>query len=186
MSETATGAGVVDLTDGPKYVRLLPRHGIHLFWVAGDGPRFVEAFRRTWRQVPLWARRVLLRHWRKVNAGLGDLAGHMHLPHIALVDFKSDFARGNSGNAVAQTNGTATGFAFLSSRADAMPLAALEALIAHELAHAVLFIIEPEEHKAGYRYDELGISWAEYDADELAADWGFDIDAKNRALSSAK
>jgi hypothetical protein len=185
MAEQATSVDVPELTDGPEYLPILPRHGIHLFCVAGNGPRFVDAFRRTWRQVPLWARRVLLKHWRKVNAGLGDLAGHMRFPDIELVDFKSNFARGNSGNAVAQTNAAATCFAFLAGCVDAMPLAALDALIAHELAHAVLFIIEPDEHKAGYRYDKFGISWAECDADNLAEGWGFDVDAKRQALAKA-
>lgn len=47
-----------------QQVPLLPRHGIHLLSMDGDGRRFARLFRRAWVRLPCSSRRRLLERWR--------------------------------------------------------------------------------------------------------------------------
>lgn len=170
-----------ELADGPKYLPILSRHDVYLFWLAGEGRRFAGLFRRAWGRLPLWARRKLLKRWRERRSELQVLGVEAHWPHIELIANKSNFSRGNSGNAVAQTSPSAASFAFDAATMDALPDTAVEAVVGHELAHAIYFIGSRQEHLADAPYDEWGFSQAEYDADELAEGWGFDIELLNTA-----
>jgi hypothetical protein len=170
---------------GPSYIPILPRHGVYLFCVAGDGRRFARLFGQTWRKLPLWARRRLLKHWRAARRErYGDAPLVAPWPLVELVEFKSDFFRGNSEAACAQYNHRMCSFAFLAETMDRFPDDAVECVIAHELAHAVHCIEDADYHldPANTEYDAWGYSQSEYFADETAEDWGFDIEARDRAV----
>src|SRR4051812_30768177 len=47
-----------------QFRRLLPRHHIYLFAPKGGGERFARLFVETWRRLPLYARRRILKHWK--------------------------------------------------------------------------------------------------------------------------
>ncbi len=181
LPTVATGA-LPELPSGPKYLSIVSRHDIHLFWLAGDGRRFARLFGQAWGRLPLWARRKLLKHWRQTRP---EHAPELPWPHIELIAGKSDFSRGNSDDAIAQTQASAANFAFDAVAMDTLPDVAVEAVIAHELAHAIYIINCRDEHMADAPYDEWGFSRAEYDADELAEYWGFDMEALQNSLSIA-
>lgn len=125
-------------------IPILPRSGLYLFAVDGKGKRFASIFANTWRKLPLGVRRRLLKHWRAVKVPAGR-----PWPHIELIAGKSDFRRGNSGNARGQTGALGHTFAFKSTKIDKMAPHEVEWAIAHELAHAYLYAVEPEKHIAG-------------------------------------
>lgn len=162
---------------GPRYIPIVARNDVYLFWLAGDGRRFARLFQQVWRRLPLGVRRELLRHWRTSRPYPRNSQNGPHWPHIELVAGKSDFSRGNSRDAMAQTCSSASSFAFDARSMDAISDAAVEVVIAHELAHAIYFIDCRQEHMANAPYDDWGFSQAEYDADELAESWGFDAQA---------
>ena len=58
---------------GGRLLPLLPRHGIYLTVLDGDGPRFARMFRATWKRLPLKVRRRLLGHWRYHGLSIGEL-----------------------------------------------------------------------------------------------------------------
>jgi len=158
---------------------------VYLFCVAGDGRRFARLFRQTWQKLPLSARRRLLKHWREARRlRYGDAPLTAPWPSIELLAYKSDFSRGNSPDAVAQYSHRLCGFYFLAGTMDALPEDAVEAVIAHELAHAVLCIEDVYHHldPANVDYDSMGFSCSEYEADEMAGDWGFDVEGRDLAI----
>ncbi len=85
---------------GPSYIPILPRHGVYLFCVAGDGRRFARLFGQTWRKMPFWARRRLLKHWRAARReryGDGHEAERGGNPReVAKTQRKTDDSRGES------------------------------------------------------------------------------------------
>ena len=169
---------------GPSYIPILPRHGVFLFRVAGDGQRFAALFRQAWRKLPLWTRRRLLKHWRHARCHqYGSEPLTSPWPLIELVERKSDFDRGNSEDACAQYNHRMCSFAFLAQAMDRFSDASVECAVAHELAHAVLCITDAASHldPVNVRYDAWGFSQSEWDADELAEAWGFDVQARDEA-----
>lgn len=170
---------------GPRYIPILPRHGTYLFCVAGDGDRFARLFQQTWKKLPLSDRRKILKYWREsYYRFFGDQATPAPWPLVELVPQKSDFSRGNSADALAQYSHFRCSFAFEADVMDALPDDAVEATIAHELAHAVLCIEDAETHlhPDNTAYSFLGFSMSECDADETAEFWGFDMEAQNAAL----
>jgi hypothetical protein len=49
----------------PSRLPILPRSGLYLeAYGHGDDERFARLFAETWKQIPLWASRAMLRHWR--------------------------------------------------------------------------------------------------------------------------
>jgi hypothetical protein len=49
---------------GEPWFPLLPRHDIYLFAPNCGGEQFSSLFGETWKRLPLFARRRILRHWR--------------------------------------------------------------------------------------------------------------------------
>jgi hypothetical protein len=171
--------------DGPRYIPILPRHGTYLFCLAGDGERFAKLFRQTWRKLPLSDRRKILKYWRETYYRFfGDQVTPSPWPLVEMVPQKSNFSRGNSADAMAQYSHFHCSFAFEADAMDALPDHAVEATIAHELAHAVLCIEDATYHldPANTEYDAWGFSQSEYFADKMAEDWGFDMEAQQAAL----
>ena len=162
----------------PAYMPLLPRHKVYLFRVDGDGRRFVDNFRRTWSAIPLGDRRKLLRNWRSLPSRVvfnGKLTGY---PYVELIPHKSDYSRGNSGDAIAQYCHFGCSFSFCSMYMDLLPVHAVQSLIAHELGHAICHIEDAESHYP----EQLETSWPEENADEVATCWGFDMDQTYQAI----
>jgi len=163
-------------------IPILSRHGVYLFCVHGDGRRFARLFRQAWSKLPLSVRRKLLKYWRvRFRELYGDVLHLCPWPPIELVPDKSDFYRGNSTDALAQYSHWRCGFSFHSAWMDALPDHAVECVVAHELAHAVCYIDNPDRHRAGAPYNNRGYSRSEHEADALAKSWGFDVAAKKRA-----
>jgi len=164
---------MTNTTEHSDYIPIIRRNGLFLYWIDGDGPRFARLFAETWRQLPLWARRRILRYWRETHPRTSNdtlVEVEPPWPHIELLADKSDFHwRGNSKDAMAQTVKGKL-FAFKSSVMDTMPDAEVLFTIAHELAHAFYFAGDDiEEHFSDPE-------WADIEADELADLWGFDRD----------
>ena len=163
-------------------VPLLPRHKIRLFCVDGDGERFAGLFRQTWRKLSLTARRALLKHWRGLAAYSAEMpaleALDLHFPLVVLAADKSRFVSPGSGHCIAYYGRVPPCLAFHALWMDSLPDFAVEYTIAHELAHAFLTSDGSESHS-------LLVSphtGTEAEADELAMEWGFDMDAKNDAF----
>lgn len=165
---------------GPVWIPILPRHDVAVFCLAGNGHRFAELFRQTWKQMPLSPRRMLLKMWRQRRPTGCDLPW----PPIEMLAGKSDFSRGNSSAAIAQYTTWMLGFAFDSRYMDRLSDESVKSVIAHELAHAVLITQDAEGHLSEAAYDESGFSQAEYDADELAGFWGFDEEVRTAEIAA--
>ena len=162
---------MTNTTEHSDYIPIIRRNGLFLYWIDGDGPRFARLFAETWRQLPLWARRKLLKYWREFIAkAVIDCKWEWHWPVIELVADTSDFHRGNSGDAIGQTRLAGTHFGFKAGGMDTLPDAEVKFTIALELAHALCFA---GDDAGEYVSDS---DWVEIDADELAEEWGFDRD----------
>jgi hypothetical protein len=139
----------------PYFISLLPRHKLNLFCVNGDGHRFANLFRKTWECIPVGCRRLLLKDWKSTSRG----------PLFELISEKSDFKRGNSGDAIANYCPGFRSFAFSSNDMDALSDKSVIFVIAHELAHAVLGIKDPSmvtgKHKAEVAADRLANNWTD-------------------------
>jgi hypothetical protein len=155
---------------------LLPRHRSVLVYDGkhADGERFGRLFRQTWARLPLKIRRRLLKHWRSVtpkivqnraNPMLSDLLQRIVWPSVELADWKSDLFRGNSRAAWGQCQMRGTRFNFWSIGVNHLLDEGVCFLIAHELAHASMGVMDPEHSTSPSR---------EEDADDVARCWGFD------------
>jgi hypothetical protein len=168
-------------------VLLLPRHRVYLEVSAGDGPRFAKLFRTTWKRLPLWSRRLLLKYW---TWGV-PCFGVLFRPRIELTDSPilnqqvvgATLLRGNE-------------IKFRARHVDRMPDAVVQVLIAHELVHVVL-IADGIDSAQGYpssgrvifkaRRDNEGRSRfeIEQEVDDFVAELGFDPDSVQKwALST--
>jgi hypothetical protein len=141
----------------------------------GDGSRFARLFRATWRRIPLWARRRILRYWRE------DFSGPIAVsPEITLA--KSWKGRGRRDFAVTTCHGHR--LVFHSRSVAAMPEDVAGDLIAHELAYVlqsvrgIRFVKETRRGGAYFAYPDGscfgGRMEIEVDADETMDRWGFD------------
>jgi hypothetical protein len=152
------------------YFRLLRRYGLSLFAPHGEGQRFARLFRETWAQIPLWARRAILRHWRV-----------MGFTRVELVNDWSgrQGAKGyRAGRPVRRGKGLRGDKACCTWRGHklrfwcpivrAYPDDLVRDLIAHELAHVVQNAFELEF------YDNYE---TEQSADEFVEAWGFSVTA---------
>ncbi|MEI7837617.1 MAG: hypothetical protein WCK05_14555 [Planctomycetota bacterium] len=158
---------------GPAHIPLLPRHGIRLFVVDGDGPRFANLFRETWQRLPLWARCRLLRYWRTPFCK-GQPRGMY--PAFELISGKSDFFwRGDSGNAWGQCGMRGYSLAFAADHLAEAGETETRYTVAHELAHVYMFAIKDPSH-AG---DDATAEWAHDLVDEQLTEWGYDLDTRS-------
>ena len=154
---------------------LLPAHGVTCTVFYGNGAAFADVFRSTFARLPLYARRRILKHWRK-TAEAQRIAVH-NPPHIEFVKaglcsplWRDSTGRERKRPAVAAV--TRRGFAmhFGAELFDAMPPNVAADVIAHELAHVY-------EFARGVDDEPLD---AELAADALMDEWGFDADSIDR------
>lgn len=161
----------------------MERHGLSLFCVDGDGERFAELFRQTWKQIPLGVRRGLLKRWREMRRDEVE-DGHMQkfgsrIPRFELIADKSDFARGNSGCAMGSFNGTFVAeFSFNSRYTEVLSDQSVKVVIAHELGHAACEHWDSDHcSPEKVKYNALGYSESEEDVHFVLSCWGFDEEA---------
>ncbi len=93
-------------------------------------------------------------------------------PRVAVLDWYSDWYRGDSGCALAQCANRGRELTFRAAWVNHIPDACVRALVAHELTHVYEIIRE---------HDNFTVeSWA----DETAESWGFDIEAYHEFADS--
>lgn len=159
--------GRIVIPDGPScFVPLLPRHGIDLFFLDGDGPRFARIFRQVWKKLPQKDKDLLLKDWQEAKQ---DSSPWLRFPLFELITDKADFYDGDSLLTFAQYNPGRRSFSFRSQTVDFLPEKQVKFVIAHELAHAVLGIMDPKHSDSA----EAGIDEKELSADAMAEYWGF-------------
>jgi hypothetical protein len=160
---------------------LLTRHGIYLWVLAGDGPRFARNFRETWGRIPLGPRRELLAYW-KDNEGIA--LGCTLPPTIELLP-RACLGRRTFG--ICKRRGHLLQFA--AEHFDRMPDDVVQDVIAHELAHAYQdargIHLERSYRDGREDFHRDGEYWGgryeiETDADEHIEWWGFDADSVDR------
>lgn len=166
---------------------LLPRHGVMLQAIDGDGPAFVARFRATWRRLPLYARRGILRHWREperanVAPGVAEylraMVAHRGGPLIWLVDTWTSRSRDGAIRddlyLMAEVREVGIQLHFHGEAFAAMPANVAEDVIAHELAHVLQYALRGTEINQ-WPPDEV-----ETEADDYITDWGFDPESPDR------
>lgn len=143
----------------------LPRLGI------GDDERFAILVQDTWRRIPLGARRLMVRHWRR-SEPIWAIQG-LWSPTIQLTEYwelSDQSVRQPKDLAGCGRNGHS--LYFYAPLVDAMPAQHVQELIAHELAHVVQYAIGEPPHS-----DRTLPRWCdqtEIIADEIMELWDFD------------
>jgi hypothetical protein len=134
-----------------------------------DHERFARLFREVWQSMSRSDHTWILKHWRNCPNEHKQWLPARGIVFTQLV--YSNFYRGNSKRAVAQTGWKGNRVVFWTPYLDALPDDHAKVIIAHELAHVLHFA-------KGYDYsdDDDGF-WIENDADEQAQWWGHDVDA---------
>lgn len=152
----------------------LPKLGI------GDDERFADIVRKTWKMIPTWARRMMVKYWR---ACPGGFIPAFWSPTIALdLDWHFSEHGFRHPKDLAACGCFGHRLFFYAPVVDAMPSQHVEELIAHELAHVV-------NHASGdvIQTDRTQPRWndvAEEIADEIMQTWGFDPWAMDRWLKA--
>ena len=161
-------------------------------WGWGDETKFIRNFSETWRKLPLWARRRMLRHWRTDEMKMigctihpkADLREGMTVSLDLFVSPKIELLPGWVGgreDAIADPDEHAGEYAavflvghimrFWHVRFDVMPDDAAQSVIAHELAHVLQHANGFDNH---FGCDDPPQGLVEEDADEIMDAWGFD------------
>ena len=142
-------------------IPIIQQRGIYL---AGDSVgnawRFIEVFRNTWKQLPLWTRRHHLKYWREDELGL--VWSPFCSPWIRLVP--QEWCDRGGRTYIARCYGRGHCFNFRQPFVDLMPDGVLACLIARVIACAVDFA-------QGNAPDE---SKDHSEADLRMVEWGFD------------
>jgi hypothetical protein len=169
----------------------------------GNEHRFAGLFGATWRRIPLWARRQLVKYWRtdqhRVMAGLfrAPRGQTLHVgvsipaswtisPRIEIQNDLFDFHSGQS--CYGRVTRAGHLLEFHVQMTDAMPDAVVQDVIAHELAHCVQwssgYMSEYWEVCKDIENADIPAGWParifdpkETDADEMINVWGFDSDS---------
>lgn len=183
-----------------KLVPIVPRADLFLVsYGHGDEGRFAGLFAKTWRRLPLWARRRLLKHWREDAHVVRILTSvpHHQRNGIRAVSPRVELVHGwtagsilwpGDGDHDTRVDGLGKCFArghrlrFHAPSVDRMPEDVVQDLIAHELAHVyqeacgMLLRFGTEDPKSGL---------VEEDADEMMNRWGFDPESIDEWAVSA-
>jgi hypothetical protein len=180
-------------------IPIIPRSRIFLVpYGHGNDMQFAVRFRDTWKKLPLWVRRRLLRHWRedqdqaRTIVGIFDTTRCQHpigwpprnpaeyiiSPRIELLsgwigprgDDIVDAPR-HPPKEVGHTFARGHLLRFHAPQVDRMPVGVAECLIAHELAHAYQFANGIAEDLGPYETNSY--EW-EADAEDTLTNWGFE------------
>jgi hypothetical protein len=164
--------------------RILPRQRVYLWVYAGDGDKFARLFAETWRRMPLWARRRILRHWR--NDPRAAFAGDLS-PKIELTTHWKNREGTEKDGEMAAVARLGHYMAFADQVVARMPDAVVHDLVAHELAHVLQFASGYEIDRSISRDDDalwlapngstLTAGDLETEADNIAENWGFRVES---------
>ena len=165
------------------------RQRIYLWRRSGNGPRFVALFQATWRRLPLWVRRRILRHWRTHHR----MTAMNFSPRIVLLDldeaYRHEYKPGGDRPEQSEViSGGRVGLdghsvEFNSNIIDVLPDNIVCDLVAHELAHvlqsasAIRDVVDTETWEifaVDAHGDRISAGEVEDDADDCMAEWGFD------------
>lgn len=145
---------------------LLPRHGIFLSAPHGGGERFARLFLETWRRLPLFVRRSVLRHWRTDVSPASPVG-----PAIELLAEWSTRVRGRGlGGAWGGARDHGHTLRFWAKIVAAFSDELVRDLIAHEVAHVYQWSV-------GWELDEMNCVEVEEDANWMLDGWGFSATA---------
>src|SRR5262249_61075 len=108
------------------------RQRVYLWPYHGDGSRFVKLFRDTWRRLPLWARRRMLRLWHNTKDAELNLEFVLS-PRIVLLDGWSMRNSDNVGVTIGCVSAGGHMLKFHAPTIDLMPKPLVMDVIAHEL-----------------------------------------------------
>lgn len=171
-----------DLDDAPEFLPVVPTSRLWLPRLGfGDDERFAAIFRDTWCRIPLKARRIMVKHWRKSEPAWA-IQG-LWSPTIQLTDdweFSDRSVRQPKEVAACGRNGHS--LYFYAPLVDAMPVVHVQELIAHELAHVVQYGIgePPSTDRSVPRWSDD----SELEADEMMELWGFDCWAMDEWIAA--
>lgn len=176
-------------------INLVPRQDVYAYILSGDARRFAELFYGTWKRLPLYARRRILKHWRSNNIAESAviLAPDIQLTAFPLdKDFEGEYdpedppLRGTW----ASVNRHGQAMAFYWPIINRMPDPLVHDLIAHELAHIHQFAegwqTQIDDDDEGYAYklhpngNTMSMGECEDDADDLMEHWGFSATAMDQ------
>lgn len=160
-----------------EIVPILPCQNLNLWHVAGDAERFAQCFRHVWFELPSEIRWRFQRHWRLTRPEPKGEGAAPLWPRIELRDVRGGFRLGKFGDSLAYAGSNGALFVFRAESMDELPPSAVEAVIAHELAHGILFADCREEHIRLNNCHDCGIPEAEHQAFRLAERWGFSYHA---------
>jgi hypothetical protein len=168
---------------------ILPRSGLFMFCIAGNGRRFAELFAAAWRRLPLWVRRRMLGHWR-TNSACRMLAGipiaedadgrvtQFLSPKIELACdeyFEACVEGGRKTSGAWKAQGHH--LIFNGTHTDRMPDSVVQDLVAHELAHVHQYVCGLQHY---FGTDDPTHGELELEADEMMECWGFDPESIDR------
>lgn len=164
-------------------IPLLPRHGVNLEVMAGNGQKFADAFKATWKRLPLSWRRAVVPYWKQQHPRW-SLWGS---PWIQLGKGRSFLPQ----KAMAMVNLEGYRMRFRSTIFDVMPFDVAQDVIAHELAHVMQsiegIVCVKIDRECGDTYidNKTGRYWGgnlelEQDADVLTDRAGFDSESVDR------
>lgn len=172
-----------DLADATivKYLPIIPASGLWLLKLGiGNDERFAQIFRDTWRQIPLKARRLIVKFWRR-NTPPWAATG-LRSPTIQLTDYWEFSERSwRQKNELGICGLDGHGLFFYGPVVDKMPQRHVEELIAHELAHVVQSATDGPPHTD--RTIARIFDTTENIADEYMEGWGFDSEAMDEWLN---
>jgi hypothetical protein len=179
---------IKELLKKGRLLPILPRHGVHLIPLAGDGRRFASLFRTTWRRMPLWARRRILGHWRSPRFPFSTLVPLS--PQIELVGGWSGRVRPGV-DALADVSRGGHLLRFHAGIVGQMPDDVVCDLIAHELAHVFqdaggLTPVPDDPDLWRWPGGEMlrGLD-VEVHANEMVWNWGFEVESIDEWCNSA-
>ena len=158
-----------------EFIPIVPRSGLYLQrYGEAQETRFAGLFRDTWRRLPLWARRSMLKQWRRRSPTevVGAPPGFVwHTPTIQCVEWSENLWMDDGANALGACGLAGTSLTFWSKAVAVMPDSIVCELIAHELGHVFL-------RAAGVPLDNFT---EEFEVEELLYhSWGCDPDARDK------
>jgi hypothetical protein len=140
------------------YFRLLPRHEVYACVWGSDKKRYLALVKDTWKRLPLYERRLILKYWRDHQLFTGVAVEVLPPPFPWDTKFATCLYCG-------------THLSFWAEVFDLMPDEVAHALIAHELAH-VYHWAEGDDLT-----DNSLPGFVEAYADNMVEEWGFDLEA---------
>lgn len=168
----------------PTILPIYPSRGLFVLVFVGDGERFVRLFKKTWRKIPKQDRDLLLNQWKAEREVLRRESPKLPWPLISLRKKHRKFEESQVQRRITFGSASSTDITFYAPTFAIMPDNAFCIVIAHELAHRVMRLENPNMKPV----QSLGKAyWArEEKVDAWLADWGFNVQDNERWCSENK